>query len=397
MSITRRQFLSVASMTAAGFVANACTGAPQLRVARPLTIWTLHTMIDDVLARWRRLNPAQQIVRVPVTPDEYVRRLADALNGSEPIPDIVVASTDILAHFSEPGTLYALNDDALTVEKLAQVGVIQTQTADQRQLALPLAINPLGVWYRSDVLHHAGLPQQPDNVTEAIGSTWDDFLTFGMQIRHNLPDVAWCADAFSDVYEPLSRTEMSYEDAARLALRVRQQLIDVGVSRDSGGWFDVLQRDLVAMVVAGSWMQETLSRTVRPDEFPWRVIAPPGGCIAGASLAIAITEASNQRDVALKCMQSLVFDEELQLILSDSSHVIPALTSTYQNGRFQRTDAFCAGQYVGRLWTDASQRMRGYELSKEKAIRDSAASAIVRQAMNGTTSFEDALRLLTDL
>lgn len=353
-------------------------------------------MIDDVLARWRRLNPAQQIVRVPVAADGYVRRLEDALNGNEAVPDIVVATTDILAHFSEPGALYALNDASLTIEKLAQVGVMQTQTADQRQLALPLATNPLGVWYRSDVLHHAGLPQQPDNVVAAIGNTWEDFLAFGMQVRRNLPDVAWCADAFSDVYEPLSRTGMSYVDAARMAFTVRQQLIDVGVARASGGWFDVLQRDLVAMVVAGSWMQETLSRTVRPDEFPWRVIAPPGGCIAGPSLAIAITEASNQRDAALHCMQNLVFDEEMQLILSDSSHVIPALTSTYKNGRFQRTDAFCAGQYVGRLWTEASQRMRGHALSRSSAIRDNAASSVVALALNGTLSFEDALRQLSE-
>lgn len=234
-------------------------------------------------------------------------------------------------------------------------------------------------------------------MTVAIGNTWEDFFAFGMQITHNLPDVAWCADAFSDVYVPLSHAGMPYTGAATLAFAVREQLADVGVARDTGGWFDALQRDLVAMVVAGSWMQATLSRTVRPDEFPWRVIAPPGGCIAGPSLAIAITEASNQRENALNCIQSLVFDGEMQLILSDKSHVIPALTTTYQNGRFQRTEAFCAGQYVGRLWTEAGRNMRGQALSNSATKRNLKASTIVASALNGTLTYSGALTQLSTL
>lgn len=116
MPITRRQFLRIAGTSAAGLAASACTVAPQLRVTRPLTIWTLQTVIDDVLARWRRLNPTQQISRIPVAPDEYVRRLTDALDGREAIPDIVVATTDVLAHFSEPGALFALNDVSFDIE-----------------------------------------------------------------------------------------------------------------------------------------------------------------------------------------------------------------------------------------------------------------------------------------
>ncbi|MFM7679432.1 MAG: ABC transporter substrate-binding protein, partial [Roseiflexaceae bacterium] len=389
--MNRRRFVQLSTSGLGLALTSACGIAPTLRVSRALTVWTTQYIVDDILARWRRLNPAHAITRVPINAVQFTQRLQAAFAGAEPLPDLVVTTSDTIARFSQRGMWYALDELKLPVTQLAPSGVAQCQTADARLLALPLAVNPLGIWYRSDILHHAGLPQQPDTVQAQIGADWQRFAAFGLQIHNNLPDVAWIADALSDLFQPLTRTTIPLSDAARIAFEVRAQFADFAAPRDSGAWFDLLQRDRVAMVIAGSWMQASLARTTRQGEFPWRVITPPSGCIAGESIAIAATEATNQRDVALQLMQDFVFDSESQLMMHESQQLIPALMQTYAAGQFQRMDTFCAGQKVGQLWTQAAQTMTGQPLSARWVQRNTQAIGAVAAALDGDITDVDAL------
>jgi hypothetical protein len=138
-------------------------------------------------------------------------------------------------------------------------------------------------------------------------------------------------------------------------------------------------------------MLPILARTTRPEEFPWRVIPTPNGCIAGASVAIAIMESSNNQEVATQLAYDLVFDRDMQLALSDSASLIPALMNTYTDGRFMRTESFCAGQKVGHLWTSAAQTMQGQAMSVHSAQRNADVRQIVIAALNGTLAYADAL------
>lgn len=354
-------------------------------------------MLDDVLARWRRFNPSYDVTRVPIAPRSFVQRVQQAYAGAEPLPDVIVANTDMLAHLSAPGVLHPLNDGTLPLAQLAPVGVEQCRTEDGRLLALPLAVNPLGVWYRSDILHRAGFPRQPDNVQALIGANWQSFFAVGEAVHTALPDVTWVADAYSDIFEPLTHTSLSLTDAAEFTFAVRQQRLDSAVARESGAWFDRLQRDSVAMVIAGSWMQAILARTTRPDEFPWRVIATPNGCIAGTSVAIAVTEASNNQEVAIKFINDVVFEHEMQLTISDTGNVIPALMQTYSDGRFVRTESFCAGQQVGQLWTTAVTQQTSRALSQTWITSKQQAGEIVQQALNGAMTYPEAIQQLRSL
>lgn len=392
--MNRRHILQLSGTGLGMALATACGVAPTIRASRTLTVWTIQYIIDDGLARWRRLHPEIAVTRIPIAVDAFVSRLDAARAGNEPIPDVVVASSDIVAQFSQPGVWHALDDLQFPVAQLTPGGVVQCRSEDNRLLALPVAVNPLGVWYRSDILQHAGLPQQPETVAAQIGTDWQQFLAFGMQIHANMPDVGWCADALTDVFTPLSQTQMPLHTAAEMAFTVRNQHADFAAARNSGAWFDLLQRDRVAMVIAGSWMQSTLARTTRPGEFPWRVVAPPNGCIAGDCLAIAISEASNQREHAIQFMRDMVFDAEMQLMVNERQQLIPSLKETHAASRFQRMEPFCAGQHIGQLWTHAAQTMDGRVLSAARVQRNVDAHAIVAHALNGSLTYTEALRQL---
>jgi ABC-type glycerol-3-phosphate transport system substrate-binding protein len=159
----------------------------------------------------------------------------------------------------------------------------------------------------------------------------------------------------------------------------------------SGKWFDLLQRDQIAMVMGGSWLQSALARTVRPDEFPWRLVPPPGGWIAGPGLAIAIPERSNHIDTAWQFALDLAHDTELQLSLSDANMTIPALLSTYGDGRFQRTEPFAAGQHIGQSWTTAATQMQGQAVTPSLRRTHHAVQSLLITALTNNTPANEIL------
>jgi ABC-type glycerol-3-phosphate transport system substrate-binding protein len=146
------------------------------------------------------------------------------------------------------------------------------------------------------------------------------------------------------------------------------------------------------MVMGGSWLQSALARTVRPDEFPWRLVPPPGGWIAGPGLAIAIPEQSNQVDTAWQFALALAHDAELQLSLSDANVAIPALTSTYTDGRFLRTEPFTGGQHIGKLWTTAATTMHAQSITPQRYVTQQKILTIVRNALVDQTPLDAILR-----
>jgi ABC-type glycerol-3-phosphate transport system substrate-binding protein len=285
---------------------------------------------------------------------------------------------------------------------MATVGIQQCSDPSGQLFAVPLTVNPYGLWYRSDLLNHAGQVSRPDNVTAALGSNWDAFVAFCADIYSYTPDIALVADVIDDVFVPMQYQALArattnaplsehYREIVTTTSIIQNRTYAASAPRLSGKWFDLLQRDKIAMVIGGSWLQSALARTVRPDEFPWRLVPPPGGWLAGPGLAIAIPEQSNQVDTAWSFALALAHDTELQLSLSDANVAIPALTSTYSDGRFQRTEPFAAGQYIGQLWTLAATQMQSQAITPQQNSTQQAVQSLVQIALTNNTTANEIL------
>lgn len=408
MPITRRNFCKTLAISGVSSLLAACSftqlgsQVPALGVQRPLVVWTLQNCLDAPIARWRRLNPQIAINRIAVTPADIQPRITAALAGAEALPDAVVTDSATLGALQRPGVFRQLPEFAPFQTDMATVGIQQCSDPSGQLFAVPLTVNPYGLWYRSDLLNHAGQVSRPDNVTAALGSNWDAFVAFCADIYSYTPDIALVADVIDDVFVPMQYQALArattnaplsehYREIVTTTSIIQNRTYAASAPRLSGKWFDLLQRDKIAMVIGGSWLQSALARTVRPDEFPWRLVPPPGGWLAGPGLAIAIPEQSNQVDTAWSFALALAHDTELQLSLSDANVAIPALTSTYSDGRFQRTEPFAAGQYIGQLWTLAATQMQSQAITPQQNSTQQAVQSLVQIALTNNTTANEIL------
>lgn len=408
MHITRRTFLqtlatsSVSSLLAACSMSQLRNQAPALGLQRPFVVWTQQNCLDAPLARWRRLNPQIELNRIAVAPSDIQSRVSAALTGREAMPDALVTDSATLGALQRPGVFRLLPQFTQFQNDMAPVSIAQCSDPSTQLFALPLTVNPYGLWYRSDLLHHASQVSRPDNVEAAIGATWDTFLAFCDAIYANTPDVAIVADVIDDIFVPMQYQSHArntantplrelYRESITVATTIQQRGYTADAPRASGKWFDLLQRDQIAMVMGGSWLQAALARTVRNDEFPWRLVPPPGGWIAGPGLAIAIPEQSNHVDTAWQFALALAHDADLQLSLSDANTTIPALISTYGDGRFQRTEPFTAGQHIGQLWTAAATQIQSHAVTPQLNSTYQTVRSLVQSALTNNTPANDIL------
>jgi cellobiose transport system substrate-binding protein len=402
MPITRRNFCKtlaisgVSSMLAACSFAQLGSQVPALGVQRPFVVWTLQNCLDAPIARWRRLNPQIAINRIALAPADIQPRVMAALAGNEAMPDAIVTDSATLGALQRPGVFRQLPEFAPFQNDMAAVGIQQCSDPNGQLFAVPLTVNPYGLWYRSDLLRHAGQVSRPDNVTAAIGDNWDTFVAFCADLYSYTPDIALVADVIDDIFVPMQYQALArdtpnaslgeyYREIVTTTSIMHNRTYAASAPRLSGTWFDLLQRDQIAMVMGGSWLQSALARTVRPDEFPWRLVPPPGGWIAGPGLAIAISEQSNHIDIAWSFALALAHDAELQLSLSDANITIPALRSTYGDGRFQRTEPFAAGQHIGQLWTTAATQMQSQAITPQRNSTHQAVRSLVQIALTNNT------------
>lgn len=408
MPITRRTFFKTLATSSVSSVLAACSMSewvqqkPVLAAKQPFVVWTPQNYIDAPLAHWRGLNPRVELNRIAVAANELYARFRAAIAGYEALPDAVIADCATLSALQSPGVFRLLPQFNQFQTDMAPVSIEQCNDQNKQLFALPLTVNPYGLWYRSDLLRHSGQVSRPDNVSEAIGENWDTFLAFCDTLYTNAPNVTIMADIIDDIFvpmqyqllaQPTSNPQLSeqYRESLTIAMAFYQRGYTANAPRASGRWFDLLQRDQITMVMGGSWLQGALDRTVRNDESPWRLISPPGGWIPAPGLGIAIPEHSNQFDIAWQLALALAHNVDLQLRLSDANNTIPALMSTYNDGRFLRTDPFAGGQHIGKLWTNAAAKIHDQPHNAQRFASQQKITTIVRNALFNQEQFINIL------
>jgi cellobiose transport system substrate-binding protein len=89
-------------------------------------------------------------------------------------------------------------------------------TDDGRVIGLGTDIGPTGICYRTDLLAEAGLPTDPAELADAMGS-WEDYLELGRQYEASGAAGAW-TDSAGGLYNAIISTEQEiyYDEAGEL-------------------------------------------------------------------------------------------------------------------------------------------------------------------------------------
>ncbi len=391
MSITRRQFLKTCSLAGSTWLTTACTmptltqwtqQAPAQLPPPELHVWSSTHRLDSAFAHWRRTNDNWPMRRRSFTGWSMVEALAQALRGEIDLPDVVIAPSSTLAYCHIPGVWRTMP----VTPEMRQLGVpasfTQFQSEANELFGLPLTVNPLGIWYHADLVAKAGLPGEPADMSSLWSGGWQAVWSTATTLHETLPMLETFSSIFDDVYRPQVWHHLNQAlptaaivETVRTIFATSTQMAGLmqmpQMMHFDGNWFDAIQREQVAFLVAGRDMKVALQRTQIDDVSAWRVAVPPTGLIAGDGLGVAIPVASKHTDLALQFASQLHQNVRLQVMLSESTQHVPCMREATTLPEWAGGDAFAGGQELGTFWSQGV-------LAMQSAPRTALHTAILR-------------------
>lgn len=392
MSITRRQFLKTCAIASSTVLTSACAmptlnewtqQAPAQLSTAELHVWSTTHLLDGTFAHWRRTNDNLPMKRRSFAGWDMVDALAQALRGEIDMPDVVIAPSGMLAYCHIPGVWRTMPLTTQMTQMVLPESFAQLQTDTSELYALPLTLNPLGIWYHADLITKAGFPAEPADVSDLWRDGWPALWNTAMAVHETLPMVETFSSIFDDIYRPQMWHHLNQAMPATAILQTVRSIFDTcqqmvplmqmpQMMHFDGTWFDAVQREQVAVVVAGRDLKSALQRTQIDSVSAWRVATPPNGLIAGDSLGVAIPEASKHTELALRCANQLHQDVRLQAMIGESTQSVPCLSEASALPEWAGGDAFVGGQELGTFWRQGAGSM-------QSAPRTALQSALVRR------------------
>ena len=289
---------------------------------------------------------------------------------------------------------------------------------------VPWDIGPTVTYYRRDIFDAAGLPSDPESVSEMV-ATWDSYLDTCITIKEEtglpcfpqnkannyglmLIDLMWQQGIGFFDEEGDVRVEDSQVVAA---LEKIGAFWEADVTTDSLDWEDPWYADLnseidntdtppVATLVYPAWMGNFFKTWIAPEMAGnWGVAYMPafeeGGTrasMAGGS-AYFIPEDSSNPEAAWAFIEHINLDEENQLAQYAYSDYFPALTSTYDDPLFAEPDPYFGDQVTRQVYADVAQNVPYadlYDSQYYNTVAGALATAIQNYALGNMTA-EEAL------
>lgn len=341
-------------------------GAPAVLPSSSLQIWNTSAALDVPLARWRRMQNDIPMVRKSMTEAQLIEALADAWRGDSEFPDVVIAPSNIVQYCHVPGLWRTFGNESIDRAAGVAAGFTQCTDVANELFAVPISVDPIGIWYHAELMHQAQLPRDPDLLAAQWPDDWQQFYALLGQLHTNTPMINAISSVYDDIYRtyvmrlasqsPATVTNLEQLQQIHATCTALAQTTNTTQARHfDGRWFDMVQREQAAVLVGGRSLKTALQRTQIAPESAWRVTIPPTGFVCGESMVAAVPATARNLEGALQCVTDLYHDDALQLSISTQTQRIPARIATH--AALNEADVFCGGQFVDALWCEGAQRM----------------------------------------
>lgn len=389
MPITRRTFLRTLAGTASALT-TACTplhsvGAPAFLADAPLTVWSSTYAIDTAIARWRGTNPRTRVTRHVYTPAVLLERLTAVAQEGGNGPDVVISDADTIGMLHAT-PLWRLFEAPFAAGTVVPAAVAQCRDERGQLYAVPLTVNPLAVWYDTQILAHSVDDATPAALSAVFGASIASMIAQLGIIARTVPDAPILSSVVDDYLLPAvldARMSGAPFDEVQLISSGRTALATHLAAADaqySGGWYVHLTQQRSAVVVGGRWMQQALERAVGIPESTWRLTSLNGRALAGPCLVAAVPALAAQSVQASAFAITLATDLELQARLAAASQTVPVFRAAHQNAPFVGSEKFCGGQAIGALWCQWADALPEQVTTAAQRQSDAALRQSIRAA-----------------
>ncbi|GCE08640.1 ABC transporter substrate-binding protein [Dictyobacter aurantiacus] len=347
---------------------SACAG-PGSNPKIQLTLWYWNRSIDDSLIQQvGKVFPNIDLQAEKIT--DYDSKVRTSMAGHHGVPDILGINSNISTYFPDEDQfvdLRTLGADSIKSQYLDwkwNLGV----APGGKLIALPMDTGPTALFYREDLFAKAGLPTDPQQVTDQL-KTWDDYIQAGVKMKQATNGKVFMFDNINNVFSQAVGqhalqyfdrsnkyigTQDSVKQAWTLANKVNQAGISANISNWTTEWNAGVSNGTIASFVGAVWMKQVLQDAAPNTKGKWRIARNPGGDGNSGGSFLAVTKASAHPKEAFEVVKWLE-NPANQLTAYKSLQLFPSTISTLDQPGMSAKEDFYGGQDTNQIFSVAAK------------------------------------------
>jgi lactose/L-arabinose transport system substrate-binding protein len=382
-------------------------------IVKPGVVKDFNAEYPDVQVEWVTYNPADVYQKLPL-----------ALSAGTGAPDVAYVEDSHLAKFVALGGLADLTDRVKPYIDKFNTYKWQAGEKDGKYYSVPLDSGPVVMYYRRDLFKTAGLPDDPDKLSDTI-KTWDDYLAACKTIKEKTGAPCFPASKAKNsarLYEMMlwqqglgyynQNGEVTVDSPENIAtLEILGQFWKNDLTYDEEEWTDNWYAGFsattleakpkpVATFVEAAWMGVFFKTWIAPGTAgKWGVALMPTmkpGQVRAANdggSGFVIPDQSQNKDAAWAFIEFVTARSQEQNKIFAYGDIFPALEASYDDPIYVEPDAFFGGQQTRKVYVDVVKQIPSATVYGPyyQEMNGFVATAIQKFA-TGAASASDALK-----
>lgn len=377
-----------------------------------LTLWYWNRGLDDkLIASLETQFPTLQINAQKIGGD-FKSKLKTTLAAGSGGPDIVAFNDWVTEMFPNSDRFYNLYDlGAKEIEPdyldwKWQLGV----SPEGKMIALPIDTGPTALFYRADLFEKAGLPSDPKEVSDALG-TWEEYFAAGEKLQSALGDDVKLTDNIGSIYTQVNAqsdkiyfnkdesfigedSSSSMKKAWDLAVKASQMGLLANANGSTSEWNAAMNNGKIASFVGAVWNKEVLMQAAPDTAGKWRVARAPGGDGNNGGSFLSIMRTSKHPKEAFEVIKWLQNPENQVKSFTDVN-LFPSAVKALDAKELLQKEDFFGGQATGEIFTESARNVKpayfGSKYANLNGIVSRQLQSVALQGKNPEEAWKAAL------
>ncbi|MEF3303776.1 ABC transporter substrate-binding protein [Paenibacillus sp. GYB003] len=383
-----------------------------------IVFWCWEQSMNAILPQldaFRAKYPDVTVRTVMLTHDDAYKKLLLANASNEGAPDVAALSGYYVDQYIEAGALEDITDWVKPYRGKVVESKWPDAVKDGRYYAMPWDSAPVGVFYRRDVFARAGLPSEPDAVSELI-ATWDDYERIGRVIKertgvpmHALSMTTGVGVArlfefmlaqqgglYVDVDGRLTIDRPETVQAIRRIVKLKEAGITLDAEDATRAWANALKNGGVATVIQGVWMGGRIKQSAPDTSGHWGVAMLPAATEGGIRSAeaggsyLGIPRQAKNKQAAKAFIEFMIGNTDTINRIYRTSDIFPSLQDAYDHPMYDEPQPFFGGQRTRRLFVELVKAAPPVYFSHDYRALSTIANLELYKTLNGKQTPEEA-------
>ncbi|QOV34207.1 extracellular solute-binding protein [Streptomyces ferrugineus] len=376
MRLSRRGLLRAGlagtAATALGGLASGCA-VPTGSTGRNMVLWYWSGGLSDTVVKDAKARYDRSVDLDAIQIGGYYRsKLITTMAGNAHIPDIAGLKGEDMASYL-PNADQFIDLRTLGAEKYKSQYLAwkwdQGIADDGSMIGFPIDCGPVAHIYQYEVFRKAGLPYEPDDVSEQL-DTWEKFFAAGEQLKKRIPGTYLLTDVNAVFENAVQQGSERYVDKDRnfigdrehvrnawaLSVEAKRRGIVSSIVNGTPDQQSAMEGGKLPSQLGASWATGDLKTGVPKTKGRWRVAQMPVRPANNGGSFLSITKACREPERAFEIITWMLNADNQAQGFVDAG-LFPSTPASYGLKKLQEPDPFFGGQVTMDVFGPAAQKI----------------------------------------